>query len=103
MDLAVRGPGVCGGDGGLGVVFRDGLAGDGEIEVMEAESDQAIVPEAAILIFQKNEVAELVDACRRARALECHQRDQSMDTRLRERGPGDQLSQAHRLAAEVVP
>ena len=91
------------GNGRLDVVLRHVGSGDGPIEVMKANGDEALVPPAAILIREQHQIARFIDTGGQPCALKCHQRDQGMDARRRDRGRRDEPAQAQRLHAEILP
>ena len=76
---------------------------DAVIEVPESDGHQPRIPPAAILILERHQVAERVDARRKACGLQRHQRDQRVHARLRQRGCRDDPAEAERLEAQILP
>ena len=98
--LRIGGARVRGGDGGLGVVFGDFIARHRAVEVLESESDEAIVPTAAVLKFKEHEVAFVVDSRRQAGRLKCHQCHERVRLRGSNGRSGHQAGQTQRFAAK---
>lgn len=91
-----------GGDGRLDVIFRDPIAIHATVEVVESQRDQGLVPKAAVLIVQQNEIAAGIDAGGEPGGLERHKGEQSMNARGGERGGGKHPAQSKGFAAEIV-
>ena len=91
------------GNGGFEVIGGDGIAGDGAVEVVEPERNQALVPQAAVLILEQHQIAERIDACGRSRRLQRHEGDQRVHSRLGERRRPHEAAEPQGFTAKIVP
>ena len=71
--------GVGRGDRRLHVEWRHAITGHGAMEVPEPEGDERLIPAAAILFLERHQIAARINAGRKARRLQPHQRHQCVD------------------------
>jgi hypothetical protein len=100
----VDGHRVRGRDGGLDVIGGDGAPRSRAVEMAKSPADQLLVPGAAVLLGEEQNISRLVHARGQTACLQQHEREEGMHRGLIRGGiPGENLRQPYRLAAELGP
>ena len=88
-------------DRGLQRVRAEGAAELlGSLERGKPATDQKLIPTTPVLIEQEDHLAGRSDSRARARRLDLHQRDETVDLRLLRREPGEDAAESERVLAQ---